>query len=259
MSTKPNPTSRPPPSAEAKARKNELRAQAALLDERPKCPRKLAAEMAELAGRADEASITALGEFLTDEASLISQGVRPVAAYVKAASEAERHQLPKLRAAVLDLLGFLDRTDPATLDRICVGYAETMPDRRPLEDDDGAVFKTAVAHAWLASDHAAIRRLHRAVEQAAESVVDSGGRPPSVRYMAPVARSLAEKFEDLSGWRFTFRVHINSRTGRHGWLTPGSRFVAMGLGFIFPNATGANITTTMRKNKGNNDLQKPPS
>lgn len=100
-----------------------------------------------------------------------------------------------------------------------------------------------------------LSRIANAVDMALELTAGTPGQQHFAGAYAG-ARVLKDKFEEMSGCRFTFDRH---RVGGHiRWLTPGARFTAAGLQAWFPNIVDSQIESAMKNLSGNTNLPHCP-
>lgn len=126
----------------------------------------------------------------------------------------------------------LTNASEAVRRQIQIAYAEAIPEGKRQGRD-------AAGRRRYERDLAGAKRLAEAVDAAWRQVSSTGGDPYLVSFHKG-ADLLKEKFEAMSGFRFTF-AHDKVVGGTVVWLTPGARFVARGLQCFFPNITDAKL------------------
>ena len=217
-------------------------------------------ELAAICGRSENDDVSELGDILNDEDSVL-QIVKYIHETDVPVSE-RRKDLQGLAKAARGLVSRIEEADLNTRQAIYSTYpgtrviheqddADDAMDADEQDDamDGGKLFSQDVEH---------LKRLSYAIENALALTKGIGGRP-GLGDLHTTCRDLAERYERFSGKRFTFDWPAGPE-GAAKFITEGTRFVATAALVILPDATIANLTTTMRKiaTSRTEHLQKPP-
>ncbi len=192
-------------------------------------------EMLAECGISDDAKVRELHEWLTEEMSLASPAQEILDLNARLSKEA-KSEIRKVAKSATNTAAALSEISEEVRNVLSLAYGNHLGGLSSLTlDHEGEQL--------FAQDMEALARLNQKLDDALGSL-SKGGRP-GLEICHPVAKSLAQKYEAISGSKFTFLAHKDDKDELE-FLPAGSRFVASGLKLIFPDLTDVNLVTLLR-------------
>ncbi len=186
-------------------------------------------------GISDDTKVWELHEWLTEEMSLASPAQNILDLNAGLSKEA-KNEIRRLAKSIGKTATAISEISEEVRNVLSLAYGNHLGGLSSLTLDQGG-------EEVLVQDMEALARLSQELDDALGSL-SKGGRP-GLQICHPIARSLAQKYEAISGSKFTFDVHEVNK-GEREFIPPGSRFVAKGLKLIFPDLTSANLVTLLK-------------